>query len=457
MKRWTDIVRGRREAVLSRLSGRRGILLASGALRPRNYPKNTFPFRTSSHVLFFAGKLPAGSYLYFDDDQAVGFLEEGRPDDYLWHGPQPSWSEIARSTALDKIISRDKFHGFVERVGRHTIVTIPPVDLESWEELTSILGRPLSLLGPDRQFAQAVVAERLMHDDLALEEIRSAVATTARAFRRGMLESSPGRSEQELVALMEFECRAMGCALAYESIVTTDAQILHNSSYRNVLRNGDLVLADLGAESEFGYASDVTRTWPVSGRFSPSQRAVYDVVLAAQRQAIEAIAPRRGFRDIHLEASLVIAAGLVELGLLRGDPASLVERGAHALFFPHGLGHLLGLDVHDMEDLGDTAGYAPGRRRSAQFGLSALRLDRILQPGMVLTVEPGIYFVPEILHNRKLTDEFRDCLVLDGVERFHDVKGIRIEDTVHVTQSGADVLSSAIPKTVEEVEAATSR
>jgi Xaa-Pro aminopeptidase len=253
---------------------------------------------------------------------------------------------------------------------------------------------------------------------------------------------------------MEERVLAADFTMAYPPIVTTRGEILHSHDRSGTLAAGDLVLADVGSETDTGWASDVTRTWPATGRFSPSQRAIYELVLAAQLDAIAAVRPGARYRDVHLVACRTLCRGLVDEGLLSGQVDGLVERGAHALFFPHGVGHLLGLDVHDMEDLGDRAGYAPGRRRSTQFGLAYLRLDRDLVPGMAVTIEPGLYFVPAILQSAKLTGPFADCFHPERLARFADVRGIRIEDDVLVTATGSEVLTAAIPKTVAAVEAA---
>ncbi len=210
----------------------------------------------------------------------------------------------------------------------------------------------------------------------------------------------------------------------------------------------------MGAETQGGWAGDVTRTWPVSGRFSPTQRDFYALVLEAQRQAIAAVGPGTRYRNVHRIAAQALAAGLVDLGVLRGDPIALAEDGVVALLFPHGIGHLLGLDVHDMEDLGDRAGYAPGRERSKQFGLSFLRLDRDLLPGMAVTIEPGLYLAPAILEDPTLARVAGDRLNRDRLAQFKDVRGIRIEDDVLVTANGREVLTAAIPKRLEEIEAA---
>ena len=239
---------------------------------------------------------------------------------------------------------------------------------------------------------------------------------------------------------------------AYNSIVTVQGEVLHNEQYHNQLTPGDLLLADVGAENSQGWASDITRTWPVSGKFSATQRAIYDLVLEAHDTCIAHMKPGVEYRDIHLLAARIIAQGLVDLGILRGNPEDLVDRDAHALFFPHGIGHLLGLDVHDMEDLGDLAGYETGRKRSDRFGLGYLRLDRTLRSGMIVTIEPGFYQVPGILNNDDLRSEYDDVINWSRLAQFADVRGIRIEDDVLITDSGTEVLTAELPTKAPEIE-----
>jgi Xaa-Pro aminopeptidase len=251
---------------------------------------------------------------------------------------------------------------------------------------------------------------------------------------------------------MEAALTARGMGWAYPSIVTVHGEVLHNERHDNVLAEGDLLLADVGAETPGGWAGDVTRTWPVSPTYTTQQRELYQVVLSAQRQAISAVSPGARYRNIHLLACQAIAGGLVELGVLRGNPIELVADGVLALLFPHGVGHLIGLDVHDMEDLGDRAGYAPGRTRATEFGLRYLRLDRDLQPGMAITIEPGIYLAPAILNDPELSKKAEGRLDRQRLAAFAGVRGIRIEDDVLVTENGPEVLTSAIPKTPDEIE-----
>jgi len=248
-------------------------------------------------------------------------------------------------------------------------------------------------------------------------------------------------------------CARQGAVPSFQPIVTVAGERLHQPHVGRPLRAGDLLLADFGAETPTGWAGDVTNTWPVSGRYTPPQREVYRVVLEAHRRAVALLRPGTRYRDVHLAACRATAEGLVDLGLLKGDPDALVERDAHALFFPHGIGHLLGLDVHDMEDLADLAGYAPGRQRSDRFGLRWLRLDRDLEEGFAVTIEPGFYWIPELLDDPGRRQTFADCVDWKRVEEFRSVRGVRIERDYLVTASGSELLTPGLPDEPDEVEA----
>ena len=429
----------------------RPALLPAGRPRPRNYLANPYPFRASSHFLYFVGRSLEGAALWLDGERAVLLVEPPAADDPLWHGPVPGPDQLADELGLE-VESWSALHSLC--AGR-PVATVPPLERAEAERLAALLGRAVDTLGQselDAPLLDAIVALRLTHDDAALGELARVASVSVGAHRAGMRATAPGASEQAICAAMEYELARAGCGTAYGSIVSVHGEVLHNHRHDNLLRAGDLLLADVGGESDTGYAADITRTWPVSGRFSASQRALYELVLAMQSAAIAAVKPGARYRDVHLVAARTLLDGLLQLGVLEGELDALLEDGAHALFFPHGIGHLLGLDVHDMEDLGDRAGYAAGRTRSAQFGLSYLRLDRDLAPGMLVTIEPGFYQVPSLLADPARVGLSDRALNRSKLAAYADVRGIRIEDDVLVTDTGCRVLTEALAKKPDEVE-----
>lgn len=443
-----------RRAALAACLGNRPALIAAGLPRPRNYPANLYPFRPSSHFLYlFGGTSLPGAAGFYDGTSWTLYVPDAGPDDALWEGPQPSCGDIAAATGCP-VRSLAEFPSVA---GARATATLPAPDLETCAQQSRLIARgiqPGALDGAiDVPLAEAMIALRLVHDEAAVAELRLAAAATAAAHRAGMQATRPGVDEAQVRAAMEAALAARGMGCAYPSIVTVHGEILHNQRADGVLVAGDLLLADVGAETPGGWAGDVTRTWPAGGKFLPEQRELYEVVLAAQRAAIAAVAPGARYRDIHQLATRTLAVGLIDLGIMRGDPDELVADGVVGLLFPHGVGHLLGLDVHDMEDLGDRAGYAPGRTRGAGLGLRFLRLDRDLVPGMAVTIEPGLYLNPAILDDPELSRPAQGRLDRARLAAFASVRGIRIEDDVLVTPDGADVLTAAIPKTPDAVEA----
>ncbi len=410
------------------------VVLWSGQPASRNFPANTYPFRANSHFLYFGGVPLPRAAIHLESGRLTLFVDDTSAEAALWHGPSPSRDTIAATMGA--------------------IAAYPYAELDRYRPEAATLPAQ-SQQHPDRSAAlvKALVALRLYHDDYALNQIRLAAAVSVSAHRAGMAATPGATTEAEVRAAMEQVIVGQGMTCAYNSIVTVHGEVLHNEQYHHPLQPGDLLLADVGAEAPSGWASDITRTWPVSGRFSPTQRDIYTVVLAAHDACIAAIQPEVEYRDLHLLACRTLAAGLVDLGLLKGHPDDLVDRDVHALFFPHGVGHLLGLDVHDMEDLGDGAGYAPGRQRSDRFGLKFLRLDRPLATNMVVTIEPGFYQVPAILAPAQQSGAYNDAVNWSRLTDFQDVRGIRIEDDVQVTASGSRVLTAALPTLPNAVEA----
>lgn len=431
------------------------VVLWSGCAVARNFPANTYPFRASSHFLYFAGLSLPNAAIRLESGRLELYVDDPSPASILWHGATPTRDEWAERIGADAAFP---FHDLeVSADGAATIAVQDPI---TRLHQANLLDRPLPFPDPsivpleiDMKLAQAIVQLRLCHDAGAIAEISKAAAVSVASHRAGMAATLQAQQEAHIRAVMEQVMLSQNMSCAYSSIVTVHGEVLHNDRYHHDMQAGDLLLADVGAESALGWASDITRTWPVSGRFSPTQRAIYEIVLAAHDRCIESIAPGVEYRDIHLQAAQTIAEGLVDLGILIGHPEDLVEMDAHALFLPHGIGHLLGLDVHDMEDLGDLAGYASGRVRSDRFGLCYLRLDRPLQPGMVVTIEPGFYQVAAILQNQANRDKYQSVVNWDRLAEFHDVRGIRIEDDVLVTTTGHNVLTSELPTQVGDIEA----
>ena len=444
-------LRARRERLAAKLTS--PALFVSGLARPRNYRANRYAFRAESHFLYFVGRPLEGAALVVRPEGSTLYAEPPDPEEALWTGPQPTLERLSEELGLE-------VRPLAELELGAPTATLPSADVDTAFLQGELVGRDIEpasgpeLEGIDRALADAVIELRLTHDDAAVAQMRAAARVTDAAHRAGMRATRPGQREAEVVAAMDAEIVRAGCTHAYLPIVTRQGEILHDERHDRVLEPNDLLLADVGAETPGGWASDVTRTWPVNGRYSTTQRELYEVVLAAQLAAIATVRPGVRYLDVHRAAGKKLLEGLIALGIFRGDLEDLYARGAAALFFPHGIGHLLGLDVHDMEDLGDRAGYAPGRTRSTSFGDRYLRLDRDLSAGMIVTIEPGYYRIPYLLERPEEVGDLEAALDRAVLARFSDVRGIRIEDDVLVTPAGAEVLTASIPKTPAEVEAA---
>ncbi len=445
-----------RRTKLSNALGDLPALLVAGSYRARNYPANRYPFRAESHFLYLTGAQLPGAALLLDGSRATLFVVPAASDDPLWHGESEGLGELRKRAGVDAVAPIEELPAAL--AGR-AVATIPANDDTTAAWQSSLLGRTVrprgasALEGPDSLLADALLGARLIHDEAAVAQIRRSCEATTAGHHAGARALRPGIREAVVRAAIEAEFIKCGMTTAYGSIVTTHGEVLHHERSDGMVAEGDLLLVDAGAENAEGWSSDVTRVYPASGRFSATQRALYDVVLAANRAAIAKVRPNVRYRDVHLEAGRTIVRGLVDLGILRGDVDGLVERGAYTIFFPHGVGHLLGLDVHDMEDLGDRAGYAPGRTRSPRFGDRYLRLDRDLAPGMAVTIEPGFYQVPAILRDDTLVGPFAKDLDRDALARFRDVRGIRLEDDVLCTHGEPEILTRAIPIDAAAVEA----
>ncbi|MEA5533917.1 aminopeptidase P family protein [Crocosphaera sp. XPORK-15E] len=426
-------------------------ILWSGKALSRNFRANRYPFRASSHFLYFTGLNLENAAILLNNGNLKLFMDNPSPDSSLWHGETPTREEIAAQIGANQAYPLTELAKYTTNA-----LTIPVQDVttyqQQWETLNRSFSPQNSLIALDFDLKKAIITLRLTHDQAALIEIKKAVNVAIEAHKIGMKVTKNAQTEAQIRGAMEGYIIGQNMTCAYNSIVTVHGEVLHNEHYHHHLQSGDLLLADVGAETSLGWASDITRTWPVNGKFSTTQRDIYDLVLAAHDACIEQIKPGKEYREIHLLAAQIIAEGLVNLGILRGNPETLVEKDAHALFFPHGIGHLLGLDVHDMEDLADLAGYELGRTRSQRFGLGYLRLDRPLKAGMVVTIEPGFYQVPAILNNSQFKETYNKDINWKRLAQFADVRGIRIEDDILVTETGAEILTKNLPTHPQKIE-----
>ena len=435
---------------LAEAMGGRPVLLMGHRQVPRNYLANPFPFRQDSTFLYYTGvEEPGSACVIGEGGHTTLYLPERTAADALWHGELPTLADVASTCGADDARPNHE-------LAPAAYATLPVAEAGANAEASGLVGHPLDpadVLGTgDRALLDAVIAQRLTRDWDEVLAMRWACFASKEAHMVAMEATRPGITDSAIQALIEGVISLHGMTTAYPSIVTARGDVLHGHATGAILRRGDLLLVDAGAEGPYGYASDITRTWPVSGTFTPRQADVYDAVLAANEASIAMVKPGVSYKDVHLESCRVLATALRDWGLLRGDIDGLVEQGAHAVFFPHGVGHLLGLDVHDMELFGDHALYAPDRPRSDQFGLGYLRLNRDLEEGMVVTIEPGLYWSKAILTDSTLRQRLGDSVEWVVAEQWVGLGGIRIEDDVLVTDDGHDVLSEATPKKRQEVE-----
>jgi len=428
---------------------------------PMNYPANTYHFRQDSSFLYFFGLDSPGLAAVVDIDEGrdILFGDDISLEDIIWMGFLPTLKSRALDVGVKRTAPAKDLAAFLAEAkakGRK-VHFLPPYRTDHLIALESLLGvKPADAKAQaSLSFIQAVVAQRSVKSEEEVAEIEAALLTTYKMYETAMRMAQPGVIEKDIAGRIDGIAIAGAGATAFPTILTKNGQILHNHYHGNKLRKGDLVVVDAGAESTMHYAADITRTVPVGGSFSGRQREIYEIVLEAQETAIRSIAPGVPYKEVHLKAARTIAAGLHAVGLMKGDPVEAVAQGAHALFFPHGLGHMLGLDVHDMENLGENhVGYDETVARSKQFGLAYLRLAKELRPGYVLTVEPGVYFIPALIDKWKKEKKFRDFIPYDKLERYKTFGGIRIEDDVLVTKAGCRVLGKPIPKSPVKVEAA---
>lgn len=435
------------------------ILFLGNEESPMNYADNQYPFRQDSSFLYFFGLDRPGLAAVIDVDQGTEcmFGDDLTVDDIVWTGPQPTLKEKCRKTGISETAGLDKLPDVLKRAARQgrEIHFLPQYRPENVLKIQQLLGILPSAVQPrvSESLIRAVASQRSIKSEREIEQIEAALDISYEMQTLAMKMSKPGVYERQVASAMQAVVLSRGSALSFPTIFSIHGETLHNHHYGNKMQAGDMAVNDSGAESPLHYASDITRTVPVGGKFSQRQKEIYAIVLNAQEKAIEAVRPGVEFRDIHLLACRALASGLKDLGLMKGDIEQAVQAGAHTLFFQCGLGHMLGLDVHDMEGLGEEyVGYTDSIKRNPEFGFKSLRLAKALEPSFVITVEPGIYFVPELIDRWKVSQKNSQYINYELLETYRDFGGIRIEDDVLVTQTGHRVLGRKIPKTIDEVE-----
>ena len=451
----------KRRDLLRRTLGSGVALFLGNEESPMNYVDNAYHFRQDSSFLYFFGLDSPGLAAVVDADggRDILFGDDVGIEDIIWTGVLPTMKERASEVGVLETRPSAALAAFLQEAsgkGR-PIHHLPAYRGEHFLKLEKLLGlKPAEAKAKvSVDFVRAVIAQRSIKSDGEVAEMETALKTTARMYESAMRMAQPGVHEQDIAGRIEGIAVAGGGAIAFPIILTINGQIFHNHGHVNKLAKGRMLVVDAGAESPLHYASDITRSIPVGGKFTPRQREIYDIVLAANETAIKAIKPGIPYKEIHLLAARTIVEGLKAAGLMKGDTDEAVSQGVHALFFPHGLGHMIGLDVHDMENLGENnVGYDKSVERSSQFGLAYLRMAKPLQPGFVLTVEPGIYFIPALIDKWKAEKKGLDFVAFDKLEKYGSFGGIRIEDNVLVTATGRRVLGRPIPKKAEAIEAA---
>jgi Xaa-Pro aminopeptidase len=442
------------------------VLLLGNDESPMNYAANAYPFRQDSTFLYFFGLDQPGLATVLDLDEGTECLFGDDPslDDIVWTGPrlllrdrsqQVGVAQTAPGKELEQVLRKAIQQG-------RTVHTLPQYRAESARRLAEVgrasshdnVRRAGTLALPSPDLIRAVVEQRSIKSPEEIEQIEIALEISSRMQTAAMKMAKPGVFEYEVAGAMEGIMASSSVHAAFQPIFSVHGEIMHNPYYDNRLKAGDIAVNDSGAESPLHYASDITRTIPVGGRFSPRQKEIYSIVLDAQVKCIAAAAPGVEWRQVHRLAAVALLAGLRELGLVKGDPQEAVSAGAHTLFFPCGVGHMMGLDVHDMEPLGeDYVGYTDTIHRNPEFGWRYLRLAKPVEPGFVITVEPGIYFMPELIDRWRAEGKYRQFIDYARLEAYRNFGGVRIEDDILITPESCRVLGPPIPKTISEVEA----
>lgn len=449
----------RRQQLRTQISS--GILLFLGNEEsPMNYQDNAYHFRQDSSFLYYFGISDPGlaAIIDLEENMEIVFGDEMSIDDIVWMGRLETLREKCAKGGIDEVLSSATLTNVIENAlkKKRIIHFLPPYRGENKIKLMQLLGTP-----PDRsrelasvEFIKAVVSQRSIKTDEEVTEIEKAVNISADMHLTAMQIARPGLTENAVAAAVHQVALNGGGNISYPIILTVHGEILHNHFHGNVLEDGHMILNDSGAETSMAYCGDLTRTFPAGKSFTQRQKDIYNIVLKAKEEAAALLKPGMRFLDVHIHACRTLVSGLKDLGLMKGDTTEAVAAGAHTMFFQCGLGHMMGMDVHDMEDLGEEyVGYNDSLKKEKKiFGLKSLRLGKELQDGYVLTVEPGVYIIPDLIDLWKAENKYADFINYNLLEQYRDFGGIRIEDNYVITSGSSRLLGKHLAKTVEEVE-----
>lgn len=438
---------------------REGVILIYGNDEvPFNYAGNPYKFRQDSNFLYFFGIDEPGMAGLIDlrTGKSILFGNEPSVESEIWTGPRPNLKDYAERSGTEQYFEIAQLQKHIRMESTSKVHYLPPYPAGRKQKLAQYLDLSVQQVekGVSISLIKAVVKLRSIKsaDEVAQIEL-SLNNATGPMHIQAMKMANEGMVEYQIAGQMEGIMAAQGYRPSYGIICSIRGEILHNITQLNTLNKDQMLLIDAGAENLMHYASDITRTTPVGRKFNSQQAEIYQAVLDAQIGAIESIKPGIPYREIHMKAARIMAQALADLGLMKGNLDDAVKEGAHALFFPHGLGHQIGLDVHDMEDLGeDYVGYDEEIKRSTQFGTAYLRLGRRLEEGMVVTVEPGLYFIPGLINQWKSENKFEQYINYNKLSAYQNFGGVRIEDNILVTADGHKILGDPIPKSIQEIE-----
>ena len=446
-----------RRALLKKSIGSGLLLFLGNDECGMNYADNGYHFRQDSTFLYFFGLPYAGlsAIIDIDNDKEIIFGDELTIDMIVWTGIQPTLHEKSERVGIREVRPYNEIEGYLKNAQAkgQTIHYLPTYRAEHQIKLFQWLGILPGSEQPSVPFIMGVVNQRIYKSDEEIAEIEKACLVTADMHLAAMHTVRPGIRECDVAAAVAQVAIANNFELSFPTIATINGQTLHNHDHSNLIKSGDMLLLDAGAETEMGYAGDMSSTIPADATFTPLQKDIYDIQVAAHEAAVAALRPGIRFETVYDQACAVIMDNLKQLGFTKGDPMEAVKAGAHAMFMPCGLGHMMGLDVHDMENLGEVYVGYNGQPKSTQFGRKSLRLGRELEPGFVLTIEPGVYFIPELMDLWKSQGKFTEFINYDKLFQYRDFGGIRNEEDYLITADGARRLGKKIPLTTEEVEA----